>query len=203
MFALLILLINSIHFLTNAASLPVPIWNIKKANRSINDSWGIPTIPETHYIIYNATLENGNKNPNGTYNHGPIPILFKDVFYVSWYNSPQNESENMRALYATSKDSKTWSKPMELFPQVVGKHNENEPWVIINDRLYASYGINSYYPLMRQVISPTGLGDIFWLNQTAYISSFNFSTYLEMPQDIINDMEIYLGSLVMQHIILC
>eukprot|EP01084_Bolivina_argentea_P093269 167781_1 len=176
----------------------IPSWNTTWPNMAINKSAGLPVISEAHYTIYNSTLKDGKPNPNGTYNHGPIIIYHKDHFYMSWYNSPQNESQYMRVLYSKSKDTTDWSSPNELFTNITTKGEENEPWTIINNNLYASCSISKEYPaLMRQLYNNNTFSEIFWLSNEipSNFTHLGYKTYLSMDNQTQNDMQIYLRSL--------
>jgi hypothetical protein len=60
-------------------------------------------LPQTeHILVYNATALDGNRNPVGVYNHGPIITKYNGVFFISWYNAPVNESWFKRSVYAVS-----------------------------------------------------------------------------------------------------
>lgn len=50
--------------------------------------------------MYNATGPDGNRNPFGVYNHGPIITKYRGLYYMSWYNAPVNESWYKRSVYA-------------------------------------------------------------------------------------------------------
>ncbi len=179
----------------------IPIWNIPLSNRT-NASYGFPLIKESHYTVYNSTSNNGSMNPNGTYNAGPIITKWNGIYYVSWHNSPQNESENMRILLSTSDNIKSsWTEPIEIFPNILPNTNQqNEPFITINNRLYAStsFGPNDNPALMRQILSPNKFGDIFWLNKTVPngFQYLGYKTYLQMNDETIYDMHIYLSSLI-------
>ncbi len=75
-------LIVSITILAANAQQNVPSWNVHIANDT-NKSHGLPTIPETHYTIYNSTMEDGSANPNVTYAQGAIMTKWKETYYVS------------------------------------------------------------------------------------------------------------------------
>ena len=85
-------------FLPSVLAFQVPSWNTTFPNLTVNASAGLPLLSNTVFTVYNTTLETGDKNQNGTYNHGPIITKYEGYFYCSWYNSPQNESQYMRVL---------------------------------------------------------------------------------------------------------
>ena len=82
----------------------------------------------------------GDKNPFGTYNHGPMITSFGGLKLVSWYNAPRDETTYKRSVFATSKDGKVWSQPGVLFPNFTHNGEENGPWTILNGRLYSQSG---------------------------------------------------------------
>jgi hypothetical protein len=147
---------------------------------------GMPRLKHTKQItVYNTTLSSGGNNTDGLYNHGPMVVFFEGMFLCSWYNSPLRESVNMRVLLASSPDAREWSTPQEIFPAVNAKGEENEPFPIINGRLYGlaadvnfgnkhDSGIQGWV-LMRRIISPTVFGPIFWLASGPPPSAMNVS----------------------------
>ena len=192
----------------NVKHIQVPTWNTTWANPNINATAGLPLIPETHYTIFNGSLENGTRNPLGTFNHGPQIGYFNNEYYVSWYNTPLNEASHQRVLYSTSKDGQNWNQAFELFPNITSIGSYNEPFLIINNsnnccRIYGSASVltpeNGYMILMRQIYSFKNLSQIFWLSD--YIpnglENFNYSTYLSLNNNQIKyDMQLYLKSLI-------
>ena len=100
-----------------------------------------------HVTVYNSSDPAGGNNSAGLYNHGPMVVFYGGIFLCSWYNSPLHESHGMRVLIATSEDAvSSWSEPRVVFPSVDSKGEENEPFPIINGRLY---GLASFTYLSR------------------------------------------------------
>ena len=182
-----------------ATSLQMPSWNTTFPNISINASAGLPPIAQTTFTIYNHTLQD-----NGTYNNGPIAIFWKGYFYVSWYNTMTGkESTDMRVLYATSRDAQHWSAPMVAFSNLTRVGEENEPWLLMHDRLYCSASMYNYpfQPLMRRLTGPTNsdaMGAMFWLTDTVPpgLERECNVTYRDMDSETEADMAQYLASLV-------
>jgi hypothetical protein len=184
-----------------------PSWVGPIPDPAVNASAGMPLVPRaSHATVYNATLPDGKTaNPFGTYNHGPILTHFDGLFWMSWYNSPVDESTNMRSVYATSADGAAWSAPQVLFPNLTHNGEENGPWTIINGRLYTQSGdqdagkhIESIVGMMRRVTRGGGLGEPFWLNETvpSCCASFGFKTYLQMDETTRADAAQFLASAV-------
>eukprot|EP01084_Bolivina_argentea_P293227 504277_1 len=177
----------------------VPSWNTTTPNLTINASAGLPPINSMKFIIFNHTKSN-----NGTYNNGPIPIIWNNNFYVSWYNTlTDKESHDMRVLYSTSSDGQKWSKPMQAFPNFTHVGEENEPWVIINNRLYCAASMYNYpfEGLMRQITGPSSTdknGEIFWLtdNVPPGLEHRCNKTFLDMDNQTKSDMQQYIASLI-------
>ena len=185
-------------------SFDIPSWNTTWPDMNINQSGGLPLLPNQVFTIYNASIisdKNGTliKNPNGTYNHGPIIIHFENFFHVTWYNSPQNESQYQRVLYTKSKDLTSWSIPIQLFPNITQRGEENEPFFVVNDHMYIGASIYPQYPgLMRAAyINNNTFSDIFWLSDVVppIFSYLGYKTYRNMSHIIQNDMAIYKNSL--------
>ena len=52
-------------------SLHMPTWEGPLPSVATNKSAGLRVVPDSEHIcVYNATLSNGSRNPNGVYNHG-------------------------------------------------------------------------------------------------------------------------------------
>lgn len=176
-----------------------PTWNTTVPNVSVNTSGGLPPIYQTTYTIYNHTLQN-----DGIYNNGPIPIYYNGYFYVSWYNTlTGKESHDMRVLYSTSIDGQSWSKPMVAFENLTHVGEENEPWLIINNRLYAVSSVYDYpfEGLMRRITGPSSndpKGDVFWLTDVVPpgLERRCNLTYLDMDNITQTDVSQYIASLV-------
>ena len=97
--------------------LPLPSWSGPVPSTKVNASAGLPLVPGvTHHVVYNATAPGGDRNPAGTYNHGPMTIQHEGLFYMSWYNAPRGENVYKRSVFATSADGgETWTAPVTLF----------------------------------------------------------------------------------------
>lgn len=195
----------------------LPHWTAQAPNASLPHS-GLPLLQGiVHSTVFNATISQAN----GTYNHGPIITFFNHTFLLTWYNGPVDESHMNRVLMSISKDAKSWSEPVEVFPVVsktgpTGKGEQNEPFAIVSGRLYAaasdiSWG-NSHKNgtrgglIMRQVAltgMPDGsqglsFGEPFWLDTTPPqgIETYGYKTFLEMGAPVVADMTEYLSTLV-------
>ena len=151
----MLLVFSKCLFTICAAS--IPSWDTIIPNLTINSSGGLPPISETTYTIYNNTLSNGTSNPNGEYNNGPIPIIWNNLTFVSWYNAPESESQYMRVLFSVSKNNIDWSLPIQAFPNFTSTGEENEPWLLINNHLYCSASLYDYLdnkiPILRQILA--------------------------------------------------
>eukprot|EP01084_Bolivina_argentea_P293226 504276_1 len=200
MFNFMTLFLQILHIdAIRISSWKVPTWNTTTPNFTVNASGGLPPINSIHFMIFNHSLAN-----NGTYNNGPIPIIWNNNFYVSWYNTQTGkESNDMRVLYSTSPDSKTWSKPMEAFPNLTHVGEENEPWLIINNRLYCSASMYNYpfQALMRQITGPSSTdkkGEMFWLTDEVPpgLERKCNLTFLDMDNQTKSDMQQYIASLI-------
>jgi hypothetical protein len=173
---------------------------------------GMKLIPHRHHVtVYNSTTLTGGNNSVGLYNHGPMVIFYGGVFLCSWYNSPLHESHDMRVLIATSEDARDWSEPKVVFPSVDKKGEENEPFPIINGRLYGlasdvKWG-NAHdsgeqgWALMRRIVNASVFGPIFWLGQSAPPSNRTwgrvaYPLYTAMDATTRVDVAQYLRSLV-------
>ena len=202
-----------------------PRWVGIRPRVGINASAGLPTLTRgvVHACVYNATVD-GQRNPFGVYNHGPIMTKFNGVFYMSWYNAPTNETTDKRSVFATSMDGIAWNQPKVLFPPFVEQPRqrageENGPWTVLGvtqqspGRLYTQSGTQDagehaegIVLVMRRVASKdnaTDLGPPFWLNRTvpSYCRNRNltecrYPTYLQMDDTTRKDAEQYLASLV-------
>jgi len=189
----------------------MPEWVGPIPDYKANASAGLQPVPDAqHFVVYNATGRDGRPNPNGTYDHGPMVTFVNDTYLMSWYNSPVDESTDMRSIAAYSADGMTWSEPFELFPCLSHNGEENGPWTILNGRLYTQSGsqdagmhLETIQSIMRRVFvsgphaTPT-LGPIFWLNRTipSGFESLGFPTYLDMDDETRSDAEQYLASAV-------
>jgi hypothetical protein len=160
-----------------------------------------------HFTIYNATTAGGAPNAHGTYNHGPMITSFNGTFLTSWYNSPKDESSQMRSVFAYSADGQAWSEPLVAFPNFTANGVENGPWTTLNGRLYTQSGSEdaglhkeTIVSIMRRVSVPSSatapptLGPPFWLNATvpAAFVGLGFRTYLQMDDETRADAEQYL-----------
>lgn len=194
--------------------LPLPSWNGPVPSISLNKSAGLPPVPGvSHFTVYNSTTKDGKRNPDGTYNHGPMMIAHDGIFYMSWYNSPRDENLYKRSVFSTSGDEgETWSAPVTLFPNFTKNGNENGPWTLLGDsntgpesRLYSQSGTldaglheEGIQSVMRRVGPGSKLGPIFWLNETVppQFKHLNFPTYLEMDPLTRRDASQLLASFV-------
>lgn len=131
--------------------------------------------------------------------------LCADTFYMSWYNGVQDESVENRVVYATSTDGEHWTQPLEIFPPLGPIGNENEPWFLVDNRLYAvasSWDVlrrsgagaehdGPQVPMVRQVFGPSDVGtDIFWLADAAPkgYEWCGFKVYTAMSETVVKDM---------------
>ena len=96
----------------------MPVYVGSRPSVKKNASAGLRPVPGAeHILVYNATTKAGERNPFGTYNHGPIITKYNSVYFMSWYNSPKDENLKKRSVFATSVDGgTTWSPPAVLFP---------------------------------------------------------------------------------------
>lgn len=127
----------------------------------INASAGLRPIANVeHVTVYNATRD-GQRNPFGVYDHGPIITKYMGSYYMSWYNAPEGEDLNKRSVYATAPTARgPWSTPMVLFPTFTASDHginkngeENGPWTIIGGRLYSQSGSNDAGEHHEDIIS--------------------------------------------------
>ena len=136
-------------------------------------------------------------------------------FMACWYNGPEREGQlNRVVLSLGSPDARRWSEPVTLFPSVDAKGEENEPFAIINGRLYGAAsdvafdnahdsGIRGGV-LMRRIRSMSDMGPIFWLATTVpscgtqkNCSFDKYPLYSELAdEETKNDAAQYLRSLV-------
>ena len=186
----------------------LPSWVGPIPSFDINASGGLPMTPGVaHFTIYNATTAGGAPNAHGTYNHGPMITSFNGTFLTSWYNSPKDESSQMRSVFAYSADGQAWSEPLVAFPNFTANGVENGPWTTLNGRLYTQSGSEdaglhkeTIVSIMRRVSVPSSatapptLGPPFWLNATvpAAFVGLGFRTYLQMDDETRADAEQYL-----------
>ena len=162
----------------------MPIWVGRMPNPKVVGA-GLPQLPGTrHVTIYNSTSPQGGKNPHGLYNHGPmliylsekldINVSMQNRFLACWYNGPEREGHlNRVVLSLSSPDAQLWSEPVTIFPSVDAKGEENEPFAIIDGRLYGTASDLTFDNahdsgvrgglLMRRIRSMTDMGPIFWL----------------------------------------
>lgn len=170
--------------------------------------------------IYNSSTSDGKPNPDGLYNHGPMLLYIQpkllvdasmhDHWIACWYNGPQREAHSNRVVFAVAPPSaESWSRPIELFPSVNGHGEENEPFAIINSRLYGTAsdvllgnahdsGLQGGL-LMRRIYSGSKLGPIFWASNAVppnINASFRFPLFSEMDPTTARDAAQYLDSLV-------
>ena len=189
----------------------LPTW-IGEASDPSKPNHGMQLMPNRRQItVYNSTTPAGGNNTNGLYNHGPMVLFFNNIFLCSWYNSPLRESHGMRVLMASSADAVAWSEPHVVFPSVDSKGEENEPFPVINGRLYGlasdvNWG-NAHdtgeqgWALMRRIINSTSLGPIFWLSRSTPPSNAtwgkgHYPLFSAMDATTSADAEQYLRSLV-------
>ena len=138
--------------LRSTKSYQVPSWNTTIPDNSVNASAGLPVLSNSFYTVYNSTLSNNLPNPNGLFNHGPIITEYNNFFYISWMNSPHNESVYMRVLISKSSDGKIWSEPIVTIPNVTYSGERNLPFFVINNHLYTGGAIDYKHPALRQKI---------------------------------------------------
>ena len=200
-----------------APPLPLPSWGGPVPDPRRNASAGLPPLAgAVHRVVYNATTPDGAPNPQGTYNHGPMMVAFKGLFYTSWYNAPRGENMYKRSVFSTSADGgATWSAPRNLFENFTFQGEENGPWTVLGDRndgtgdpvgrLYTQSGTidaglhqEGIQSVARRVGPGAVLGPIFWLNETvpAQFKHLGFPTYLEMDPLTRRDAMQLLASLV-------
>eukprot|EP01084_Bolivina_argentea_P154326 269045_1 len=191
-------------------TIAIPTWNTTVPDLNVNHSAGLPLIPQQNFTIYNSTLSNGKRNSNGTYNHGPMPIFWNNMYYVSWYNSPQNESQYMRVLYSTSTNGENWSKPIQAFTNFTTVGQENEPFFIspTSNNLYITCSLYKYDDIktliVREIKTSGSMGDIFWLSTSVpnnpSVTKYINKTFLDMDNVTISDMETYISSLLYDNV---
>jgi len=204
---MLLLIAVLLVYCNAAASKNIPHWVGTQPNSSAHAA-GLPLLAETRRItVYNSSLHDGSKNPVGLYNHGPMLIRspVDGSFICMWYNAPERESHQMRVLIATSFDMETWSEPIEVFPSVNSKGEENEPFAMINGSVYAVASDISWNnthdsgvrgaTLMRRLL-PAPMGEVFWV--TDYkpphtYTNLSFPLYTELGRDIQSDVNSYLA----------
>jgi predicted heme/steroid binding protein len=133
-----------------------------------------------------------------------------DHWLACWYNGPQREAHMNRVVFSVgSAAAENWSRPTELFPSVNGHGEENEPFVIVNGRLYgaASDALlgNAHDSgqqgglLMRRIHSSSALGPIFWAaNSVPADVNASYPLYSDMDHITAHDAAQYLASLVNQ-----
>eukprot|EP01084_Bolivina_argentea_P204905 350002_1 len=185
-------------------------WNTTIPDLAVNETAGIQLINSKHFTIFNATSDDGKSaNTMGTFNHGPQLILYNNIFHASWYNSLQNGNDLfMRVLYSTSTNGANWSKAKVLFPNTTTNGSYAEPFLILNNKLYASCSLwtnnkQGVVAQMRLINTDTNnFGEIFWLSSTVPngFEKFGYKTYIQMPTEIKNDMETYFASLIVENI---
>lgn len=216
MFTAAVVVVTLLFAAADAGALPLPSWKGAVPSTKVNKSAGLRVVPGvTHHLVYNATAPGGGRNPQGTYNHGPMMVAHDGLFYMSWYNAPQGENTYKRSVFATSGDGgDTWSAPVTLFPNYTLNGEENGPWTLLGDRndgtggrkrLYTQSGTidaglhkEGIQSVMRRVGPGATLGPVFWLNETVpeEFKHLNFPTYLEMDPVTRRDAMQLLASLV-------
>ena len=134
---------------------------------------------------------------SSAYNNGPASTRFERRLLVAWYSGAA-ESVNNSVLLSWTFANKTFSPPVTLFPPVTGVYgsshhqfpnppgigDESEPFIHVEDRLYAAASSWDLFgrenegdkhrgleiPLLRQIMCAANdtcsLGVIFWLSNT-------------------------------------
>lgn len=141
-----------------------------------------------------------------------VDVALQDHWLACWYNGPQHEARMNRIVFSVgSTAADEWSPPIELFPAVNGHGEENEPFAIVNGRLYGTAsdvllgnahdsGVQGGL-LMRRIQSAKNLGPIFWAASRIpddVNASLRYPLYTEMDDTTAHDVAQYLGSLVNQ-----
>ena len=106
---------------------------------------------------------------DNTFNHGAVITKFKELFYVQWQTSQQDEdSPDTHVVYSTSRDGRAWTEPRKLVTSPPGSMTTSGGWWLHDGQLIAYINV---WPRA---------GEIKHGGMTMYVSSRDGASWTEL-----------------------